>query len=218
MAREKIKNRMRFASRVPPMAVATGRHSRRLHKTSEGEHATVMAFAPAAEFCSSNYRRYPVPRDLWVAHTLYQANCGPAAFAAVLGTYITQIMQFFTHFPTQPHTNIPQMRGALRSAGVGYDDAGDVWPTDGLCLIQIDGPWNRSPWAACRFRHWVGARNGFIYEVNENAWLSLAEWREKVMGPMVAETPKAEGWTLLRSFAVAPVPTSFPECPLSATA
>ena len=218
--RQRMKNEMPVASRAPRLSLSSERLSRRLPGAVlvEETTATVTAFSPAAGFHERNHRRYPVPRDLWVANALYQANCGPASFAAVLGTYITQIMQFFTHFPLQPHTNIPQMRGALRDAGVLYDDAGDSWPTDGLCLIQIDGPWNRSPWAACRFRHWVGTRNGFIYDVNENAWLSLAEWQRRIMEPMVTEIPKAEGWTLLRSFAVEPQPTSFPECPVSATA
>lgn len=59
-----------------------------------------------------------VPDDLGLAQRLFQANCGPASFAALVGTLITDIIRFFPHFPREPHTSIPHMRRALQDCGV----------------------------------------------------------------------------------------------------
>jgi hypothetical protein len=171
----------------------------------------LTAFGRADEFALSS-TCYPVPDDLALSAHLYRANCGPASFAAVTGLLITDIIRFFPQFPTDPHTNIPQMKSALSRCGISAVDMTEEWPEDGLSLIQITGPWTDRTWShsACSHRHWVGVRNGYIYEVNEHAWMEFAGW-SRSMGERAATRPSATGWTLLKTLRLASQPTYFPE-------
>jgi hypothetical protein len=171
----------------------------------------LTAFGRTEEFGRS-FADYPVPADLVPCARLYRANCGPASFAAVTGLLVTDIIRFFPQFPADPHTNIPQMKSALSRCGISAEDMTEAWPEDGLCLIQITGPWTERAWshAACGHRHWVGVRNGYIYDVNEHAWLEYSIW-SKSMGERAATRPRATGWRLLKALRLASQPACFPE-------
>jgi hypothetical protein len=178
---------------------------------ASGSGNVLTAFGRVDEFASS-FTGYPVPADLAPCVRLYRANCGPASFAAVTGLLVTDIIRFFPQFPADPHTNIPQMKSALSRCGISAEDMTEVWPEDGLCLIQITGPWSDRAWShgACGHRHWVGVRNGYIYDVNEHAWLEQAIWI-KSMGERAAAHPRATGWRLLKALRLANQPACFPE-------
>jgi len=171
----------------------------------------LTVFGQAEEFGLS-FTDYPVPVDLAPCVRLYRANCGPASFAAVTGLLVTDIIRFFPQFPADPHTNIPQMKSALSRYGVSAEDITETWPEDGLCLIQITGPWTERVWshAACGHRHWVGVRNRCIYDVNEHAWSEYPIWA-KSMGERAAAHPRATGWKLLKSLRLARQPACLPE-------
>lgn len=155
-----------------------------------------------------------VPDDLEIARRLFQVNCGPASFAALVGTLITDIIRFFPHFPDTPHTSIPHMRRALQECGVAYHSANE-WPQLGLCLIQFTGPWTEKLrfHAAAKHRHWVAACRGKIYDVNAHAWLHLAQWETSIMPLLVAAHPAATGWQLAKSYEVMPSLRYLPEFP-----
>lgn len=172
----------------------------------------LTAFGKERDF-SRPYVRYPVPADLELSVRLFQANCGPASFAALTGLLVTEIIRFFPHFPLSPHTNIPQMSAALGRCGIAAQDNGGSWPEDGICLIQINGPWTQKAWPAdsCRRRHWVAVRNGFVYDVNVNRWTPRYTWQSTVMDRLAAAHSRSTGWRLMKSLRVEPLPTSFPE-------
>jgi hypothetical protein len=178
---------------------------------ASGSENVLTAFGRDDEFASS-FTDYPVPADLAPCVRLYRANCGPVSFAAVTGLLVTDIIRFFPQFPADPHTNIPQMKSALSRCGISAEDMTEVWPEDGLCLLQITGPWTDRAWshAACGHRHWVAVRNGYIYDVNEHAWLEQAIWI-KSMGERAAAHPRATGWKLLKALRLARQPACFPE-------
>jgi hypothetical protein len=171
----------------------------------------LTAFGRADEFALSS-KSYPVPNDLVLSVHLFRANCGPVSFAAVTGLLITDIMRFFPQFPADPYTNIPQMKSALSRCEIYAEDMTEDWPADGLCLIQITGPWTERSWShsACYHRHWVGIRNGYVYDVNEHAWMERAIWSQS-MGERAATHPRATGWRLLKSLRLASQPIYFPE-------
>lgn len=158
-----------------------------------------------------------VPDDLDLAQRLFQANCGPASFAALVGTLITDIIRFFPHFPDSPHTSIPEMRRALQECGVEYQ-AADDWPELGLALIQFTGAWTerRSFHAAAQNRHWIAVRKGRVYDVNAHAWLARDQWKKEVMPLLVAARPATTGWRLAKSYEVLPALRYLPEFPLAA--
>jgi len=160
---------------------------------------------------------FSVPEDLAIAQRLFQANCGPASFAALVGTLITDIIRFFPQFPQAPHTSIPNMRRALRECGVEYQSS-EVWPKLGLGLIQFTGPWTKrnSFHAAAQNRHWVAVRHGKIYDVNAHAWLPLHQWESDIMPLLVAARLATTGWRLAKSYEVLPTLRYLPEFPLAA--
>jgi len=172
---------------------------------------TLTAFGRSDEYLQP-FTDYPVPEDLDVGARLYRANCGPASFAAVAGLLVTDIIRFFPQFPESPHTNIPQMKSALSQCGICEDEMSEEWPKDGLCLIQITGPWTERAWShsACGHRHWVAVRNGYVYELNENAWMERADWI-RLMNERAASHSRSTGWRLLKSLQLVVQPTYFPE-------
>ncbi len=158
--------------------------------------------------------RHEVPADLDIARKLFHANCGPASFAALVGTLITDIIRFFPHFPHSPHTSIPHMRWALDKCGVAYKST-DQWPRLGLALIQFIGPWSdRGRFhAEAQHRHWVAVSNGHVYDVNAHSWLPLDQWRAIVMPLLIEAHPAATSWSLAKSYEVIPSLRYLPEFP-----
>jgi hypothetical protein len=159
---------------------------------------------------------FAVPGDLEIAQGIFQANCGPASFAALVGALVTDIIRFFPHFPDSPHTTVPHMKRALDQCGVTYTPA-DAWPRLGLCLIQFTGPWTEKAryHAAAQHRHWVAAAAGKIYDVNANAWMPRLDWEREIMPLLVAGHIAATGWQLAKSYEVLPSLRYLPEFPLA---
>lgn len=157
-----------------------------------------------------------VPNDLELAQGIFQANCGPASFAALVGALITDIIRFFPHFPDSPHTSIPDMRRALENCGVDYT-CPDDWPHLGLCLIQFTGPWSVHGrfHAAAQHRHWVAASDGNIYDVNAHSWMPRSTWERRVMPLLMEAHPAATGWKLAKSYEVLPRLRHLPVFPLA---
>jgi len=122
------------------------------------------------------------PPDVWPAHDVWQANCGPGALAAVLGVPVMQLRDAFPSFPKKPWTTPTSMQAALtaRRAAFRACDGFSRTAARGLLFIQLRGPWDSAPERAqYRHTHWVGtsgvgaARQ--VYDVNAGdagGWLS----------------------------------------------
>lgn len=147
------------------------------------------------------------PLDVGRAYRLHRANCGPASFAALLGRDVCEVMGFFPGFRAKPVTNIPRMHAALRGSGVSFRREARRFPSDGLVLIQVEGPWtaaSRAAFDAPRHRHWVSVRLGYVYEVNLESWVPRQVWEEDYLPALVARHSGATGWSVSAVFELEP--------------
>lgn len=171
---------------------------------------------PIFQHLEASTDQNPVPVDLELASRMFRANCGPASFAALIGSLILDIIRFFPQFPASPHTSIPHMKRALEQSGVQYNSR-KSWPNVGLCLIEFTGPWTkRGQYSeAAKHRHWVATIRGQIYDVNANQWLQMDVWEQQIMPHLVEAHPGRTGWRLLKSYEVLPAANFLPEFPLA---
>lgn len=156
----------------------------------------------------------PIPADLHLASHLFQANCGPASFAALVGTLVTDIIRFFPHFPNSPHTTIPQMQAALDQCGINYQNH-QFWPKFGLCLIQFKGKWSQNGrfYETAKHRHWVSCCDSRIYDVNANKWLSKQQWLTNIMPQLMEAHPGSQDWCVAKAYEVEPQECLLPMFP-----
>ena len=122
------------------------------------------------------------PNDVDLANARWGANCGPGAFAAVLGCNVFSLRTLFPAFPQKAYTTVTTMVAALdasqrphRRRQLPRQDG--VVPSLELGLVQVQwtGPWTDSPganprWAYC-FTHWIGVARGevgklWVYDIN----------------------------------------------------
>lgn len=145
------------------------------------------------------------PPDTQRACRIFKANCGPAAFAAVMRCTVCQAINFFPHFPERPWTTQGDMQRAFTNAGVNYCKTGEALPYYGVALIQITGPWSEKhahPCAALSKTHWVGVYRDCFYDVNWDGWLPSRIWEDLVLPDIVARHPLAIGWRPRMCFSV----------------
>ena len=81
------------------------------------------------------------PPDVALANRLLAANCGPVAFAALLGLRVLEIMQFFAHFPDRTFTSSSDMLKALQGIGLHHIRSETI-PSFGLAQIHFTGTWS----------------------------------------------------------------------------
>lgn len=149
-------------------------------------------------------RRLRAPTDVMIANRLFGANCGPAAFAALLSLQTCDVMQFFAHYETRKFTTFRDMTRALDVCGIGFA-IGSKFPEFGFVQIQIEGPWTKFRQAARwsdKYTHWVGVCSENIYDINGDEWLSLSAWEEHVLPALIVATQGATGWSVKRSVQV----------------
>ncbi len=156
------------------------------------------------------------------AYDEWGCNCGPTAFAAILGLTLDEVRPIFARagFDAKRYTNPTMMIDVLRASGCGYSItqgaklSADPWPTWGLVRIQWHGPW-MDPGVPIRARyrhtHWVGAARRAvdrtmtadvgIYDCNAMAngtgWAPLAAWRDILVPHLTDGHKRADGkWSV----------------------
>lgn len=120
-----------------------------------------------------------VPPDVSQCIKLFRASCGPVSLAAVLGTSVLEVMKFFPRFPRVDYTTYADMSYALEMCGADHSKGDSTFPTTGLLLLQLQGRWTRPGVPVpvqLRYTHWIGCRNGFIFDVNVGDWLERHDW------------------------------------------
>lgn len=147
------------------------------------------------------------------AYDEWGCNCGPTAFAAILGLTLDEVRPIFgaAGFVEKRYTNPTMMLDVLRASGREWKsnpciDSFDPWPTWGLVRIQWEGPWTQ-PGVPIRARyrhtHWVGAARRSVDEsmnsdvgvydcnamANGTGWVSLADW-SRIVAPFITESIK----------------------------
>ena len=140
-----------------------------------------------------------VPWDIEVARLNFGANCGPASFAALVGTEVCRVIGHFPHFEQSKWTNLTQMLRAFESADYDTEVRHRVFPSRGLALIQWLGPWTErdffSRWSLPH-THWVAIEGPWVFDHTAENWQCLREWAGTVAKEFVGEIPKATGWAV----------------------
>lgn len=148
-----------------------------------------------------------LPADLVTSEKVFGATCGPMALAAVLGTFVCEVMRFFPYFPERTHTTPRDMAYALASCGAFHTPIRREFPTIGVAMIQIDGPWTLHPGAgrhALLYRHWIACSGRFVFDSNVGDWLERDEWLNAGIFAWLNGIPKATGWHPRQAFELAP--------------
>jgi hypothetical protein len=145
------------------------------------------------------------------------ATCGPISFSAITGCSAREALLFFPHVRERPWTNRTQMERALFEAGFDHECKHMKWPTTGLCLIQITGPWTerRFEQAALKHTHWVAVLGEYVFDINWGGWLPRKNWEEIVMDELLMYSPGASGWRVHTSYELPVDRTRFQRVPRS---
>ena len=146
------------------------------------------------------------PHDLQVARAAFNANCGPAALAAVLSLGVCDVMQLFPQFPHSPTTAPKQMRKALGICGLQMESV-ETLPDFGLALIAATGPWSqwkRAGGWTLRYTHWIGVCGQKVYDVNDAGWSNMESWSASVDSLFQGAWPKASGWSVRLGLRILP--------------
>ncbi len=143
------------------------------------------------------------PEDLDPLYRSHKANCGPATVAALLERNITDVIEYFPHFPRRPWTNINQMQKAFKNAGILVEKPiSRTCPDRGAVLVQFCGPWGDSTTQSSRAlknTHWIAIDCDFVYDINWNGWLPLQVWEAMIYSQFKLMNPKISGWEVRSS-------------------
>lgn len=156
------------------------------------------------------------------------AACGQTALAAVLERRLDEVRQAC---PDHRWMSAKDMRTALYKLGirvhstpVSRNEDGFVaaaWPTYGLALLQLRGPWERPcvpKVASLEQTHWIGVTpleggrhidQTMIFDVNalaqglNHGWLPRAIWETHILSHVIRRTRRSTGgWWLRTGFDV----------------
>jgi hypothetical protein len=142
------------------------------------------------------------PPDVALANRLVAANCGPVAFAALLGLRVLEIMQFFPHFPDRTFTASRDMLNALQGIGLHHIRSKAI-PSFGLAQIHFTGAWSHhrgaGRWAATK-SHWIASHQGWVYDVLNRDWMRDGQWCSQTLPRLLAAHPRSTGFSVLNAF------------------
>lgn len=138
------------------------------------------------------------PTDTLEAFETWEATCGPAALAAILGRSVMSLREKVK--PYRGFMSIADMLRSLRSLKVEHTlmrkDFNQLIPQvqrgdyiGRLSIIQWGGSWltpGVHPGASLCRTHWIAYRHSppVIYDVNADGWISTTAW-ETVMAPEI---------------------------------
>jgi hypothetical protein len=150
------------------------------------------------------------PPDVEQAILAWDANCGPAALAAILRQPLAAVRSLLAGFPRRGYMNPTQMLAALELAHCTVSHVqrgvGQPWPSYGLGFVQWHGPWmdpGRPVAAAYRRTHWIGLAETstygrMVYDINcwdindqRGDWVPVAWWEQEIVPMITAEISRA---------------------------
>lgn len=143
------------------------------------------------------------PSDAERAQQVFAANCGPASFAAVCRSLVTEVMPFFPHFPQRDWTTVGDMKRALGRAGLAFVECASELPEYGVALLQLrvnDRPLH--PLFSLAQTHWVGVCGNCFYDINWRGWLPIPLWAELVLPEFYFGARSVSSWSVRNAFAL----------------
>lgn len=143
------------------------------------------------------------PPDIQEAYERFGANCGPASFAAVRRSPVSEVMPFFPGFPEKDWTTVGAMRRALAAANLPFKDIKNELPLLGLALLQLEiNEKPLHPLFSLSHTHWVGVAGGCFFDVNWGGWLPIPVWEQVVFPKFRFGAKPATGWHLRNAITV----------------
>ena len=137
------------------------------------------------------------PPDIAQASAKYGANCGPAALSALAARPVCEVMRWFPKYPAQNWTTKGDMKQAAIEAGWEVEAIGSRLPEQGCLLIELL-PVNEAryvhPIARLKRSHWIGCRQGLVYDVNWEGWLPLSLWERLVLPSIRMPEGSVRSW------------------------
>ena len=129
------------------------------------------------------------PSDIETAAETWNANCGPAALAAILERSLADTRSLLEGFEERRCMNISAVLKALRNANVVFKSRLKTRPSYGLVFIQWGGHEKKPAFVQYKFTHWIAVDGDTVFEINALRLLSWDEWQQQM--PLTA---KEEGW------------------------
>lgn len=171
----------------------------------------VMANLISFEGCQGD-AHFHCPADVAEHARAWGANCGPAAFAALLSLELDQVRNMIEGFGDKfrGFTNLTMMRTWLMRAGFKALDPREVgpkaimrgvdrWPEHGLVFLQWLGPWmNGKPQEQYKHTHWIAVTGcgGYVYDVNAGEWQGARQWEVQTVPELLRAHRGASGWNV----------------------
>lgn len=138
------------------------------------------------------------PTDIDEAADEWNANCGPAALAAILDRSLAQVRPLLNEFDKKPWMNVTQIQGALKAAGVEFKGRLKTRPAYGLVFIQWGGHEKKPVFVQYKFTHWIAVAGDTVFEINAPHLVSWQEWQRQ-MPDIIKEAGWGDGTFSIRS-------------------
>lgn len=148
-----------------------------------------------------------VPPDIQQSARIFNATCGPISFAAVLGTFVVEVMRYFPEFPQRHHTTAADMVYALQHCGAEFTPVDSTLPHTGVALIQLEGPWTNpgSPVVAqLSYTHWVALRGEYVFDSNLEDWIEREEWLARGGMQWMSTVKDCSGFRVRTGYSILP--------------
>lgn len=153
-----------------------------------------------------------VPPDILQSARTFNATCGPVSLAAVLGTFVIEVMRYFPEFPQRHHTTSADMAYALKLCGAEFSPNDSNLPHTGVALVQLEGPWTNAGApvvAQLSYTHWVALRGRYVFDPNLEDWIERDEWIARGAMQWMRTVRGCLGFRVRTGFAIAPEPFQF---------
>lgn len=138
------------------------------------------------------------PTDIEQAADEWNANCGPAALAAILDRSLAETRPLLNGFEKRGYMNITHVTDALKVADVPFRSGLKTRPAYGLMFVQWGGHEKKHVLAQYKFTHWIAVAGEVVFEINAPYLVSWDEWA-KQMPQIMKDEGHGDGTFLIRS-------------------
>lgn len=167
------------------------------------------------------------PTDVTEQWEEWGANCGPTAIAALTNRQVHEVRKVVERVACGDrkkgrsgkwagYMNAGHLATALSEFGYttrrrNFQKGEGSWPSKGLAMIQIEGPWCEppaKPTARYRYTHTVAVvdtgpvHGALIYDGNAEGWAKAEWWGKWAMDKLVEDVKRATGWYIMMTLEV----------------
>jgi len=138
------------------------------------------------------------PPDIKPAADEWNANCGPAAIAAILDRTLAETRPLLDGFEQRGYMNITHVLKALTAGNVLFQARLKKRPAYGLVFVQWGGHEKKHAFVQYKFTHWIAVAGDVVFEINAPYLVSWDEWQAQMPG-LIQEAGWGDGTFFIRS-------------------